>query len=83
MQTIPNELTANFGDIQVRRQLMQQYGRNNSAYSGVNADGEQVLVSISTDSIVVATNQSNGWIRKNYYDAEGNADGETYDGKWK
>lgn len=80
---IPNELAQNFDDIEVRRKMMELYGDSKTMYSGVNEDGEDVLVSIAKDSIVVVTNQKNGWVRKNFYDAEGYAEGETFDGRWK
>lgn len=82
-KTIPNELTQNFGDINVRRELMKLYGESRTAYSGTNEDGEDVLVSIAPDSIVVSTFQSNGWVRKNYYGKDGLPEGETFDGRWK
>lgn len=66
-----------------RQVLMERYGDSNAAYSGENEDGEHVLVSISHESIVVNTYQSNGWVRVNYYDADGHPDGETFDGRWR
>lgn len=83
LKSIPNELTANFGDIDCRRKLMDMYGDSKTMYSGVNAEGEEVWVSIAKDSIVVTTNQKNGWVRKNFYDEEGFAAGETFEGRWK
>ena len=82
MNQIPNELTKDFGDIECRRKLIELYGNSSTAYSGVNEDGEDVLVSIDTTGIVVKTNQSNGWVRVNYYDETGDAAGETYEGRW-
>ena len=82
-KTIPNELSQNFGDIKTRRKLMELYGNSETAYGGVNEEGEDVLVSIARDGIVVSTFQKNGWLRKNYYDENGYADGETFDGRWK
>jgi len=81
--TIPNSDGELFKSAKGRRLLMERYGGSRFPYSGVNEDGEQVLVSISTDSIVINTFQSNGWVRVNYYDAEGLPDGETFDGHWK
>ena len=40
-----------------------------------------LAVSIAKDSIVVKTNQSNGWIRVNYYDENGNPEGESFEGR--
>ena len=82
-KTIPNELSQNFGDIKVRRKLMELYGDSQTAYGGVNEEGEDVLVSIARDGIVVSTFQKNGWLRKNYYDENGSSEGETFEGWWK
>lgn len=77
-----NELAKDFTQLEVRRQMMQEFGDSKAAFSGVNEDGEDVLVSIANDSIVVSTNQKNGWIRKNTYDADGYDEGETFEGRW-
>ena len=77
-----NELAKDFDRCEVRRTLMQEFGENETAYSGVNADGEDVLLSIFSDHITVSTNQHNGWVRVNYYGADGYAEGETFKGRW-
>ena len=77
-----NELARDFDRCEVRRMLMREFGESQTAYSGVNADGEDVLLSIFTDHITVSTNQHNGWVRVNYYDADGYAEGETFKGRW-
>ena len=77
-----NALAKDFTQVEVRRQMMQEFGDSKAAFSGVNEDGEDVLVSIANDSIVVSTNQKNGWIRKNTYGADGYAEGETFEGRW-
>lgn len=82
-KTIPNELSQNFGDINVRRKLMELYGDSQTPYGGVNEAGEDVLISITRDSIVVSTFQKNGWLRKNFYDENGFDAGETFEGRWK
>ena len=66
-----------------RKILMERYGDFEFPFSGVNEDGERVLISIANDSIVINTFQTNGWVRVNYYDADGLADGETFNGRWK
>lgn len=83
MSAIPNELTKNFDDIECRRKLMELYGDSEFPFSGVNENGEEVLVSISKSGIVVRTNQENGWVRVNYYDEDGEFSGESYDGRWR
>ena len=77
-----NELARDFDRCEVRRTLMREFGENETAYTGVNADGEDVLLSIFTDDITVSTYQRNGWGRVNYYDADGYAEGETFKGRW-
>lgn len=77
-----NELARDFDRCEVRRTLMREFGESQTAYSGVNADGEDVLLTIFTDHITVSTNQHNGCVRVNYYDADGYAEGETFKGRW-
>ena len=77
-----NELAKGFDRCEVRRTLMREFGESETAYTGVNADGEDVLLSIFSDHITVSTNQHNGWVRVNYYDADGYAEGETFKGRW-
>lgn len=77
-----NELAKDFNRYEVRRTLMREFGESETAYSGVNADGEDILLSIFSDRIIVSTNQRNGWVRINIYDADGYAEGETFKGRW-
>ena len=81
-RTIPNSEGELFKTVSGRKLLMERYGGSRFPYSGVNEDGEQVLVSINPDSIIINTFQTNGWVRVNYYDAEGYAEGESFDGRW-
>lgn len=81
MTQIPNELTRNFADPAVRRKLMTEYA-DCRGFQGKNEKDEIVWVSISSDDITVATYQSNGWVRVNYYDENGLAAGEAYNGRW-
>lgn len=39
MRSIPNELSARFGEIEVRKQIMAEYGDSDTAFLGENADG--------------------------------------------
>lgn len=83
MNSIPNELSSRFSDIETRRQIIQQYGDNPNMFVGENADGEKVVLSISRkNGIVLNTYQDNGWLRVDYYDVEGYFEGETFDGRW-
>lgn len=81
MTQIPNELTRNFADPAVRRRLMEEYA-DCRGFQGKNENDEIVWVSISSNEITVATYQSNGWVRVNYYDENGLASGEAYNGRW-
>lgn len=83
MNKIPNELAAQFDTVEGRKKLIELYADSETMFSGVNADGENVTLSIAASGMVLKTMQENGWVRVNYYDAEGVADGESFDGKWK
>ena len=76
-----NELAKDFNNRETRVLLMKEFGDSKQAFSGINEDGEAILISIAKDSIVVKTNQSNGWVRVNYYDENGNPEGETFEGR--
>ena len=76
-----NELSKDFNNRETRILLMKEFGDSKQAFSGINEDGEAILISIAKDSIVVKTNQSNGWVRVNYYDENGNHEGETFEGR--
>jgi len=80
---IPNKMSEKFNTPEGRRELMKVYGNSAFPYGGHNADGEAVLVSILPNEITVRTNQSNGWVRVNYYDENGLNAGETFDGRWR
>lgn len=69
---ILNELVKGFNNRETRVLLMKEFGDSNQAFSGINEDGEVILISIAKDSIVIRTNQSNGWVRVNYYNENGN-----------
>ena len=77
-----NELAKHFARTDIRRLLMKEFGDRQTTFSGVNENGEDVLLSIFSDHIAVSTYQHNGWIRINSYDSDGYAEGETYKGRW-
>jgi len=52
-------------------------------FTGIDVDGETVHLSITHNGMTLRTQQENGWVRVNYYDADGCATGESFDGKWK
>ena len=63
------------------KKLMQEHGDDETMKFGSNELGEDVSISIFKDKIVVVTNQSNGWIRKNIYYPTGERE-ELFEGKW-
>lgn len=79
IRSIPNEIGRKFGSPDGRKEMMQGY---TGIHSGTNSDGETVLVSISPTLMTLTTFQGNGWVRVNWYDANGLPAGETFDGKW-
>lgn len=66
------------------RQLIKEYGKSNTMFTGTNSEGERMTISISAkDGIITNTYQNNGWVRVNYYGVDGLPEGETFDGKWR
>lgn len=63
------------------RELMDKYGNSTTMYTGVNTEGEDVMISIAADNIVCSTNQRNGWVRQNVYWRDGTCE-ELYEGRW-
>lgn len=57
--------------------IMDDYGKNGLLVTGKNAEGESVVLSVSSDIITTETAQSNGWIRVNTYHRDGTRE-ETY-----
>ena len=83
MTSIPNRLSLEFGSQAVRKQLIALYADSETMFTGTNEHGETVYLSIAASGIVLKTEQENGWVRVNYYDANGVATGEGFDGKWR
>ena len=79
---ISNELAKNFADIESRRKIIEEYADSEQPFFGINEDEEQVELHVAESGIILKTYQSNGWLRVNYYDAEGYPEGETFEGKW-
>lgn len=83
MNTIPNELSFRFADAEVRRQIIQRYGDSANMFVGENANGEKIVLFVSRkNGIILNTYQDNGWLRVDYYGADGFFEGETFDGRW-
>lgn len=52
-------------------------------YVGKNVDGEKVVIMLDNKrGMDILTHQSNGWIRKNYFDKDGFSEGETFEGRY-
>ena len=56
-----------FSDWSSIRKAMSNYSTTDYALSGVNTQGEKMLISIYSDKIITRTFQSNGWTRVNTY----------------
>lgn len=80
---IPNELSCRFDTAEGRKEIIQQYADSDTMFTGENSDGETVYLSVSKTGMVLKTEQENGWVRVNYYDADGYSTGESFDGKWR
>ena len=64
-------------------ELMDKYGETTKTMLfGKNENGETITTSIFTDHIIVDTQQSNGWVRRNVYWRDGTRE-ELFDGRWK
>ena len=82
MKTIPNELTKNFADDKTRKEIIEKFTDYKQAFFGKNEDGEDVEIHIAESGIILKTYQNNGWLRVNYYDENGYAEDEVFNGKW-
>lgn len=80
---IPKELSCRFDTVEGRKEIIQQYADSDTMFTGENSDGETVYLSVSKTGMVLKTEQENGWVRVNYYDADGYSTGESFDGKWR
>lgn len=79
VHTISNHVSQRFTTADGRKELMRNFV---GTYSGTNSDEERVLLIICPTSLELTTFQSNGWVRINWYDADGLATGEAFDSKW-
>ena len=78
-----DELAADFENRTSRVEMMNNYGGMDAMLIGENADGELTRLSIYSDRLVVATHQSNGWVRVDEYGELGDLESTTYDGRWE
>jgi hypothetical protein len=78
---IPDIIAARFGTVEGRRALRATYGPYNKMFAGHNENGETVTLEISENGIKYTVYQSNGWIRVNHYDEDGEAAGLTFEGR--
>lgn len=79
-----NNFTLNFDpyDSAGMKEIMQQHGDSEFPFYGENEQGEAVSISVFHDKIIVVTEQTNGWRRKNIYHEDGTTE-ELFDGKWR
>lgn len=80
---IKEHLGKNFADILTRREIIKEYQDANTTFSGHNENEENVELHVSPDGIILKTYQENGYVRVNYYNAEGFEEGESFEGRWK
>jgi uncharacterized protein YodC (DUF2158 family) len=73
---IPDNDAQKFTTIDGRKELMRNY---KGIYAGVNTDGERIVLAISPTSMELTTFQSDGWVRINWYNADGLPAGETFE----
>lgn len=78
----PDDLMKNFEDAACRRQLIKQYGDSRAVAVGMNDRGEEVLISVTRTGIVISTYLKSRWIKKGYYNEDGQAVLEEIDGRW-
>lgn len=57
--------------------LMERASEFPMPWSGKNDDGEETMVSIGEDNIIMETCQNNGWLRENTYWKDGTVE-ESY-----
>lgn len=62
-------------------ELMSNHEEYPSYMKGQNTNGEDILISVNEDHIIVTTFQSNGWVRDNVYWIDGTIE-ELYNGRW-
>lgn len=77
-----NELCQNFDNIESRKKVIELYQDVDTSFSGNNENNETVEIHVSPSGLVTKTYQNNGWIRVNYYDSCGVAEGESFEGRW-
>ena len=71
------------GSEEIRRKLMKEVGGGEKVMMEENENGEDVVLDVSSDEIIQLTFQKNGWVRRNYYNAEGRAVEENFRGVWR
>lgn len=78
MKTIKSD----FSEPKVVRGLIREYKDIPYMVTGKNTNGEELDISFSEDGMVVRAYQKNGFIRENYYNSNGELEGQTFQGKW-
>lgn len=64
-----------------RKAFMNKVGTG--LYSGKNEDGQQLAIVVNEGGMEISTYQKNHWVRVNYFNEDGFADGESFNGRWK
>ena len=69
----------NFADQKQVKELIAKQKDFDQPLCAVNEDGENQLIYISEDGVVVKTYQNNGWTRETEYEPDGSYSCESYE----
>lgn len=69
-------------DLEGMRKLMDLHGDSEFPFFGTNEDGEDVIISVCRDNIMIRTFQHNRWVRVATYWRDGVYE-ETFEGRWE
>lgn len=74
-----NKIKIDFADQKRVKELIKKHKGVDQPLCAVNEDGENQLIYIGEDGVVVKTYQSSGWIRVTEYEADGSYSCESYE----
>lgn len=55
-------------------EFMDKYGDKQMPFSGIDENGNYILIGVNHDNITVKTFQKNGWVRINIYYRDGTSE---------
>lgn len=77
------QLILDFSNPEEVKEAIKRYRHLDHSVDGINQNGEQQHISFSESGAVLTTYQANGFVRINYFDENGQLEGEAFDGRWK